>query len=148
MSTRLSERQIILVIEDYGDSRQMLKLLLEAEGYRVLTAANGDEALELVRTQTVDLILTDFGLPGMDGMKLVRRLRKLSSPIDSVPIIMLTALESEEYSQAAIRAGCSGFLGKPVDLEKLLVMIEQLLKESAGAEPARNDNAPIRHPKS
>jgi CheY-like chemotaxis protein len=128
----------------------MLKLLLEGEGYQVMTAGNADEALELVRPQRLDLILTDFGLPGMDGITLVRRFRELESPIKSVPIpiIMLTALGGEEYSQAAIRAGCSDFLAKPVNLEKLLVMIEQLLKESARAEPGDNDNVSVRHRKS
>lgn len=141
MSIRTERGPVILVIEDYGDSRQMLKLLLQGEGYRVMTAGNGEEALQLVKTQRIDLILTDFNLPGVDGITLARRFRELENRVKDVPIIMLTALESEEYSQAAMKAGCSGFLGKPVNLEKLLVMMEDLLPESTRANAASADGA-------
>lgn len=140
MSTRPATHRTILVIEDYVDSRQMLRLLLQEEGYQVFTAGNAEEALALVRTKRVDLIVTDFGLPGMDGITLVRRFRDLESPVKSVPIIMLTALENEDCNQAAMAAGCSGFLGKPVYLERLLVMMEHLLTGSAGVVSARNLN--------
>ena len=129
MPTRPAKQPLILVIEDYGDSREMLKLLVAAEGYQVLTAATGEEALELVKHKSVDFILTDFGLPGMDGMAFARRIRKLDGRMRSVPIIMLTALDGNEYNEAALRAGCTDFLTKPVDFERLSSMIERLLKE-------------------
>src|SRR4029453_8035791 len=76
------------------------------------------------------LILTDFGLPDMDGIRVVRSLRKLNTRLRHVPIIMLTALEGDEYYYAALRAGCTAFLTKPTDFETLQLIIEKLLDEN------------------
>jgi CheY-like chemotaxis protein len=129
MPTKRVRKPIILVIEDYPDSREMLHLLLESLGYRVMTAANGDEALALVASNHMDLILTDLGLPGMDGIAVVRRLRKLNDRLKHIPIIMLTAFDGEDYSHTALQAGCTDFLTKPVDVERLHAMIERLLRD-------------------
>ncbi len=130
MSTQAAREPVILVIEDYGDSREMLKLLLESLGYRVLAAANGHEALALAASNHLDLILTDFGLPDMDGLRVVRRLRKLNKRLRTVPIIMLTAVEGAEYYYPALRAECTDVLTKPADFERLQAKIGDLLRES------------------
>ena len=130
MPTRRARKPIILVIEDNGDSREMMKLLLEDLGYRVLAAANGHEALALAASNHLDLILTDLGLPDMDGIRVVRSLRILNTRLRHVPIIMLTALEGDEYYYPALRAGCADFLTKPTDFETLQTMIENLLDEN------------------
>ena len=130
MLTQILGKPVILVIEDYRDSREMLKLILENLGYRVLAAANGDEALAMAVSNRVELILTDFGLPDMDGEGLVRRLRSLSERLRRTPIIMLTALVGAEYYDRAISAGCTDVLAKPPDFEKLQTMIKRLLLES------------------
>lgn len=130
MPRKTGNKPIILVIEDYGDSREMLRLILETLGYRVLTAANGQEALALAARNDLDLILTDFGLPDMDGLGVVRRLRKLNARLRHVPIIMLTAFDRTEHYHAALSAGCTDFLTKPADFETLQAMIERLLRES------------------
>lgn len=129
MPTKRVRKPIILVIEDYGDSLEMLQLLLERLGYAVLPAANGDEALAIAASNQVDLILTDLGLPGMDGITVVRRMRKLNDRLKQVPIIMLTAFDGDEHSQAALSAGCTDFLVKPLDVDKLHTMVERLLRE-------------------
>jgi CheY-like chemotaxis protein len=105
MPSQRARRQVILVIEDYGDSREMLKLLLESLNYRVVTAANAQEALTLAARNDLDLILTDLGLPEMDGITVVRHLRKLHDRLRDVPIIMLTALDGDEYYDTALKAG-------------------------------------------
>lgn len=130
MPRQSGKKPIVLVIEDYRDSREMLKLILETLEYRVLTAANGHEALALAASNDLDLILTDFGLPDMDGLSVVRRLRKLNGRLRHVPIIMLTALDRNEYYDAALSAGCTDFLTKPADFETLQALIEKLLQES------------------
>jgi CheY-like chemotaxis protein len=130
MPRQSGKKPIVLVIEDYRDSREMLKLILETLEYRVLTAANGQEALALAASNDLDLILTDFGLPDMDGLSVVRRLRKLNARLRHVPIIMLTALDRNEYYDDALSAGCTNFLTKPADFETLQAMIEKLLQES------------------
>jgi CheY-like chemotaxis protein len=130
MPTQCARKPVILVIEDHGDSRKLMKFLLEDLGYRVLAAANGQEALALAASNHLDLILTDFGLPDMDGIRVVRSLRKLNIRLTHVPIMMLTALEGDEYYHAALRAGCTAFLTKPTDFETLQLIIEKLLDES------------------
>ena len=130
MPTQRAGKPIILVIEDNGDSREMMKLLLEDLGYRVLAAANGHEALALAAINHLDLILTDFELPDMDGIRVVRSLRKLNTRLRHVPIIMLTARDGDEYYYAALRVGCKEFLTKPTDFETLQAMIEKLLDEN------------------
>jgi two-component system, cell cycle response regulator DivK len=140
MPMRCARKPVILVIEDYGDSREMMKLLLEDLGYRVLSAANGHGALALAASNHLDLILTDFGLPDMDGIRVVRSLRKLNTRLRHVPIIMLTALEGDEYYYAALRAGCTAFLTKPTDFETLQTMIGDLLDEKCDeTEDTPND---------
>lgn len=129
MPTQGSTRALILVIEDYRDSRQMLKLVLETFDYRVLTAANGNEALSLASSNPVDLILTDLGLPDMDGIAVVRRLRKISDRLSRVPVIMLTALDRDECYQPALDAGCTEVLTKPPNFDRLQTLIERLLRE-------------------
>ena len=129
MTTQGSTRPLILVIEDYRDSRQMLKLVLETFGYEVVTAANGDEALSLAVGHPVDLILTDLGLPDMDGIGLVRRLRKIDDRFSRIPIIMQTAFERNECYQPAIDAGCTEVLAKPIDFDTLHTLIQKLLKD-------------------
>lgn len=129
MPTQGSTRSLILVIEDYRDSRQMLKLVLETFDYEVLTAANGNEAFSLAASNPVDLILTDLGLPDMDGIGVVRRLRTLSDYLSRVPIIMLTAFERNDCYQPALDAGCTEVLTKPPDFQKLHTLIERLLNE-------------------
>ena len=144
MPTRRARKPIILVIEDNGDSREMMKLLLEDLGYRVLAAANGHEALALAASNHLDLILTDLGLPDMDGIRVVRSLRILNTRLRHVPIIMLTALDGDEHYYPALRAGCTDFLTKPTDFETLQAMIEKLVDENFDHTEATANHVPFR----
>ena len=121
-------KAVILVVEDYADSRAMLSLLLEDLNHHVLTAANGKQALAIAAHNRIDLVLTDFGLPDMSGLSLVRRLRSLNHGMQNVPVIMLTAFEGDDYRDLAIQAGCDGFLTKPTDFDALQRMIERSLR--------------------
>jgi two-component system cell cycle response regulator DivK len=121
-----SGKQTILLVEDYADSREMLKLFLENLNYLVLEAQDGARALELAATHPPDLILTDFGLPDMDGIELIRQLRGLDEHSNLVPIIMLTAYDRERYCQPALAAGCTAFFSKPIDSERLQSTISRL----------------------
>ena len=129
MATERLTKPIILVIEDYRDSREMLKLVLETSGYEVITAATGNEALSLSASNPVDLVITDLGLPDIDGITVVRRLRELNERFSRIPKIMLTAFERNECYDAAMEAGCTEVLTKPVDFDALQSLIEKLLKD-------------------
>ena len=121
-------RPIILLVEDYPDSRQMLALLLEGMGYRVLPAAIGREALSAARNNDIDLVLTDFNLPDMTGPTVVRYIRKLNDRLAHIPIVMLTAFDGDEYRVLAAEAGCNAFLTKPPDFDLLKRTIDRLLQ--------------------
>jgi CheY-like chemotaxis protein len=124
---RFTTPATILVIEDYPDSCEMLKVLLESLDYRVITAGNGNKALALAAREHIDLILTDFELPDMDGVTLVRLLRELNDHLRGIPVIMLTARDGDEHRNSAIQAGCTAFLGKPLDFDELQSRIETFL---------------------
>jgi len=121
-------RPIILLVEDYPDSRQMLALLLEGMDYRVLPAATGKEALNAARNNDIDLVLTDFNLPDMTGPTVVRYIRKLNDRLAHIPIVMLTAFDGDEYRVLAAEAGCNAFLTKPPDFDLLKRTIDRLLQ--------------------
>ena len=126
---RTGTRPIILVVEDYADSRQMMKLLLEGLNYRVLTASTGKEALSAAANNPIDLILTDFSLPDMTGPSVVRKLRQLGGS-ERIPAVMLTALDGYEYRGLAYEAGCDAFLIKPPNFEILKGTLDRLLREN------------------
>ena len=133
----ISTQPIILVVEDYADTRQMLKLLLESLNYRVLTAANGKEALKVAANTDIDLMLTDFNLPDMIGPTMIRYLRRFGNHSASVPIVMLTAFDGREYRELAEQAGCDAFFVKPPDFEFLKRTLDRLLKaRQPEAKPA------------
>ena len=120
----------ILIVEDYADTRQMLKLLLEDLNYVVLTAKNGNIALSIALKNHIDLIVTDFNLPDITGAALIRRLRQMNKDLERIPILMLTALDSDEYRYLAAQAGCNEFIVKPIDFDTLEGVLGRLLRES------------------
>ena len=120
----------IMVVEDYDDTRQMLKAVLEAQGYRVLEAVNGQEAVEVATTAHPDLILMDLDLPILDGIEATNRIR-LHAGLKGVPIIAVTAYPMSFTRVRAFSQGCSGYIEKPIDFSKLNGLIEKHL--GAGA---------------
>jgi len=120
----------ILIVEDYLDTRYMLKLLLESLNYGVLTAANGQTALAIAAKNHIDLVVTDFNLPDITGAALIRRLRRMNEDLKRVPIVMLTALDADEYRHLAAQAGCNEFIVKPVDFDTLEVVLDRLVREN------------------
>jgi DNA-binding response OmpR family regulator len=127
---RTKTRPVILVVEDYADSRQMLKLLLEDMAYSVLTAGCGNDALTIARNNHIDLVLTDFSLPDMTGATVVRRFRQLNDNWNYVPAVMLTAFDGYEYRNLAAEAGCDAFMIKPPNFDTLKETIDRLLRYS------------------
>lgn len=116
----------ILVVEDYDDVRQVLKVLLESENFRVLEAASGPEALELLEDERPDVILMDLSLPGFDGMEAIRRIRVLDG-FQNTPIVVLTAYTGRSTYETAIRAGSNYFRAKPIDFDELVTLLKKIL---------------------
>lgn len=117
----------ILVVEDTVDSRELVKLVLEADGYRVLEAENGIVAVDTARREHPDAILMDMSLPLVDGCEATRRIRRLPG-LQSTPIIAFTAFNQWDWRSKAILAGCTNFLTKPVHTKLLLDMLAGYLR--------------------
>ena len=108
----------VLLVEDFDDSRYMMRRLLEMSGYRVIEATNGREAVEFARRECPDLILMDLSLPVMDGISATRYIRELEN-ICEVPIIAVSAYDTDDIYEAARKAGCNEYMTKPVDYDHL-----------------------------
>lgn len=118
-------KETILIVEDNRDMRTYLSTLLTGK-YRLLEAGNGEEALHMVQEQTVDLILSDLMMPGMDGMELSRRVKE-NLATSHIPLLLLTALRSEAQEKKSLEIGVDEYLCKPFDEEALLLRIRNIL---------------------
>jgi CheY-like chemotaxis protein len=114
----------IMVVDDEEDIRYMMRVLLEEDGYRVLEAENGQQALEVAENAHPDLILMDLSMPVLDGFAATRRLRQLTK-FGDVPIIAVTAYDTPEHRTNASAAGINEYLTKPVDFVKLDQLLNQ-----------------------
>lgn len=120
----------VLVVEDDSNIAELLRLYLEKEGYRVLTAADGLKGVELFRTGEPDLVLLDIMLPGLDGWGVCRTIRQSSQ----VPIIMLTARGEERDELQGFSLGVDEYISKPFSPKILVARVEAILRRtSAGA---------------
>ncbi|HEU4837548.1 MAG TPA: response regulator [Pyrinomonadaceae bacterium] len=120
---------LILVVDDSADNVAVLSLDLQQQGYRVVTASNGEDAVT-VATQTLpNLILMDINLPSLDGLGATRRIRETEA-LREVPIVAITAFGTEGFQRAAYDAGVSGYLTKPIDFDRMHQLIARLLSPS------------------
>jgi two-component system KDP operon response regulator KdpE len=114
----------ILVVEDEGPLRLALRTSLRARDFEVLEAGSGEEALVVAADRRPDLVLLDLGLPGIDGMEALSRLRSFSA----APVIVLTVRERQADKVAALDAGADDYVTKPFDTEELLARIRAALR--------------------
>jgi signal transduction histidine kinase len=120
-------RATVLVVDDNDANRSLARHTLEDEGYRVLEAAAGEDALAIVEREAPDCILLDVRMPGMDGFAVCERLRALPRGADT-PVVFLTALRDVETFDHALRAGGDDFLTKPVRPTELVIRVQSALK--------------------
>ncbi len=116
----------VLVIEDFEDTRYLMRVEMEKRGYRVLEAVNGEEGVESALRERPDIILMDIGLPVLDGIAATRRLRERDEMRDTL-IVALTAHHETEYRANALSAGCDAYLTKPIDFDWLIDLLSRLL---------------------
>lgn len=125
METRVKDK--ILIVEDVSNIRDLLDVTLRFKGYTVQTAGNGQEALNLIRSEPPALVISDILMPKMDGFSLVQRLR-LEKNTRDIPIIMISATYvSSEDREFALRLGAVRFLEKPVDTDEFLQVVNDCL---------------------
>jgi CheY-like chemotaxis protein len=118
MSAKQRRVRTIMLVEDYPETRLLLKDWLEKRGYRLVAAADGQEALDLAPLARPALILMDLRLPKLNGVAVIRRLRQ-NPELRDVPVVALTRLDPARFRSAAISVGFIDYLAKPIDLEKL-----------------------------
>jgi CheY-like chemotaxis protein len=117
---------LVLVADDEVDHAVMLSMDLQGEGYRVVTASDGEQAVRVASQVKPDIILMDIGMPGLDGLGAARRIREAEAT-KGVPIIAVTAFGTGGFQHAARDAGIDGYLTKPLDFQLLHELMRRLL---------------------
>ncbi len=115
----------ILIVEDDAAVVRLLERSLRAYGYEVVSTGSGEEAIQLVSTGSIDLVLLDIALPGIDGHQVLARIRAIDRML---PVLMLTARDDTRSKVSALDSGADDYLTKPFDLEELLVRIRALIR--------------------
>ena len=121
----MSEKPRILVVDDEESHRIMLRAVLKDEGYEVVEAADGSEAVRAVEQEPFDLVLLDVRMKTMDGIEALNEIRKIS-PL--IPVLIMTAYASVKTAVEALKAGAFDYLTKPLDIEELKILIEKALE--------------------
>ncbi|MBV8681114.1 MAG: response regulator [Aquitalea sp.] len=116
----------VLTVDDSASIRQMVTFTLKSAGYEVVEAIDGNGGLARAQADNFDLILTDQNMPGMDGLNLIRALRKLPT-YGTTPILMLTTESGDQMKSLGRAAGATGWLVKPFDPQKLLDVVKRLV---------------------
>jgi two-component system chemotaxis response regulator CheY len=116
----------ILAVDDSASMRQIVSTALQGAGYEVVMASDGDEALEFAKRESVDLVITDVNMPNMDGITLVRELRRLEA-YRMTPLLVLTTEANPEKKAEGKSAGATGWVVKPFNPERLLATVAKVL---------------------
>lgn len=127
----------ILIVDDEEKNIKLLKAILAPNGYNLVGAVNGEEAIRTAADIFPDLILLDIMMPGIDGFEVCRRLKK-DERTAMIPIVMVTALSEKEHAVKAMEAGADDFLSKPVDHTELIVRVKSLLRIKAYHDKLRD----------
>ena len=131
----MDEPKLLLVVEDMPGIRELLELTLRFKDYEVMSAQNGQEALEMVQKRTPALIVTDILMPRMDGFSLIYHLRKDPNTRD-IPVVFLSATYvTPEDKDFATTLGAARFIEKPIDMAGFLLTVSELLDQAPIAAP-------------
>lgn len=132
---REAGRPTVMVAHNDEDTRSLLRFWLENEGYDVVEAADGQEAVELTRSRSIDLILMSERMPKLGGLEAMRRIRQQGEE-HVFTILVLSAYPTTEARAAAVKAGCDSFIPQPVDFDLLGEILGRLPHGAAGARRA------------
>jgi two-component system cell cycle response regulator DivK len=114
----LPVKRTILVVDDFDDTRLLLKTWLEKKGFNVVEAENGNQAVAAAQEVRPDLIIMDMEMPELDGLAATRKIRSMKE-LDSVPVIAVSAYGAQQFRADALAAGCSEYVSTPFDPDKL-----------------------------
>ncbi len=134
------EKRVVLVIDDGPDNRMLLEALLGRAGYRVLSAENGEQGLDLLQRELPALILLDYSMPGLSGPEVAQRIRG-EQRTAAIPIILLTASTEADHVDQAFAAGADDYVTKPFDRRILTARIESMIRAAEDRQRARGNAA-------
>jgi len=117
----------ILVVDDFDDTRLLLRTWLEKRGFRVVEAANGLDAVARAESDSPDLIIIDVQMPKLDGLSATRRIRKVKE-LDTVPIVAVSAYGADQFRELALEAGCDEYVSTPFEPAALEGIIRSLVR--------------------
>ena len=128
-----SKKELVLVVDDDVRILRMMQMILEAEGYRVVRASNGEAALDVFYEENPNLVLMDIMMPGMDGFTVCRRIREFSQ----VPIIMVTVKASDEEKVRGLDAGADDYITKPFSAIEMTARVRAVLRRTKSRDEHR-----------
>jgi two-component system response regulator PilR (NtrC family) len=138
----------ILIVDDEQSYRQLLTLVFEGDGHQIRTATNGREAIELIKSEPADVVITDVRMPDMDGIELLRSAREFQPDIG---VVLMTAFASVETAREAFKLGADDFIQKPFDVEELKLIVrktlekQQLIDENRAFKRAQRERGSVRN---
>lgn len=118
----------ILTADDSASVRQMVSFTLRQEGYEVVEAVDGQDALNKLNSQAVHMLITDLNMPNMDGIELIRQVRAAGGGNRCIPIVMLTTESQDSKKQEGKAAGATGWIVKPFKPEQLVAVVKKVLR--------------------
>ncbi|HKN85123.1 MAG TPA: response regulator [Pyrinomonadaceae bacterium] len=116
----------VLVVDDFDDTRLLLRTWLERRGFRVVEAADGVQAITQAETEAPDLIIMDIQMPQLDGLSATRRIRRVKS-LTSIPIVAVSAYGADQFREQALAAGCDEYVSTPFEPATLEGIIRSLV---------------------
>ena len=125
----MKDKPVILVVDDHSQDIELLEAYLVPQGYEIIKASSGEEALKKLVHNQIDLILLDVMMPKMSGLEVLKKLRA-DEKTRLIPVVMVTVLKETEDKVKALEAGCDDFISKPVDKVELLARVKSILKIS------------------
>jgi CheY-like chemotaxis protein len=117
----------ILVVDDFDDTRLLMRTWLERKGFRVIEAEDGFEAVVMAKQERPDLIIMDMEMPMLDGLDATRRIRKFA-PLETVPVVAVSAYGVDQFREQALAAGCTEYVSTPFEPAELEVIIRSLVR--------------------
>ena len=119
-------KRTILVVDDFDDTRLLLKTWLEKKGFNIVEAENGNQAVSLAQQVRPDLIIMDMEMPELDGLAATRKIRSIRE-LDGIPVLAVSAYGAQQFRAEALAAGCSEYVSTPFEPDNLEQVINSFL---------------------
>jgi len=120
-------KKTILIVDDFPNTRFVVRFTLQNKGYSILEASDGREALKFFDGRQIDLVITDFHMPNMNGLDLIKEVRKIAQ-YQYIPILVLTTETDQKAKDAASTSRVTGWVQKPFKMERFIIIVEKALR--------------------